>query len=151
MRFLLVDRITQWQSGDSIRGVKNIAMSEDFLEFHFPKNPVMPGVLLLEALVQLAGWRQAISSDFANWFLLRKVDRCLFYEFTLPGDRVDLEVQEKEELSEAEKGFLGTCSVDGKKRMVAEFSGSIVPLENLENVAEQKRLFQYLSRGEFSL
>lgn len=151
MRFLLVDRITEWQPGHIIRGAKNIAMTEDFLEFHFPNNPVMPGVLLLEALVQLAGWLEAISSDFENWFLLRKVDRCLFYEFTLPGDRVDLEVQEKARVSQTEKDFLGSCSVDGKVRMVADFSGAIVRLEELESVPEQKRLFQFLARKELPL
>ena len=56
MRYLLIDHITEWKSGESIMGVKNVAMSEDFLEFHFPKNPIMPGILLLEGLVQLAGW-----------------------------------------------------------------------------------------------
>src|SRR5207237_2805332 len=93
MRFLLVDRIVEWKPGDSIQGIKNVAMSEDFLEFHFPGNPVMPGALLLEALAQLAGWLEAASSDFHDWFMLRNVQKCMFYGFVLPGDRVDLHVR----------------------------------------------------------
>ena len=64
MRYLLVDRIIALDPGNNITGVKNVAMSEDFLEFHFPKNPIMPGIMLLEALVQLSGWLEAASSDF---------------------------------------------------------------------------------------
>ena len=66
MRYLLIDHITEWKSGEFMKGVKNVAMSEDFLEFHFPKNPIMPGVLLLEALTQMAGWLEAASSDFRS-------------------------------------------------------------------------------------
>lgn len=148
MRYLLVDRIVDWQPGESISGIKNVAMSEDFLEFHFPKAPVMPGVLLLEALVQLAGWLEAVSSDFENWFLLNHVERSSFYGFALPGDRVELEVQAKSTQLSGPKIFTGSCSVDGKKRMAAEFAGEIVRLGELEDVEEQKRVFRSLTRDE---
>lgn len=92
MRYMLVDRVADWEPGERITGVKNVAMSEDFLEFHFPKNPIMPGIMLLEALVQLAGWLEAASSDFEKWFLLSKVIKCNFYGFVLPGDQVNLKV-----------------------------------------------------------
>lgn len=146
MRYLLVDRIVEWQPGDSIKGIKNIAMSEDFLEFHFPKAPVMPGVLLLEALVQLAGWLEAASSDFESWFLLNRVERSSFYGFALPGDRVELEVQVKSMQPSGAKNFIGSCSVDGKKRMAAEFAGEIVRLGDYEVAEEQKRVFRSLTR-----
>src|SRR5262245_5574034 len=149
MRYLLVDRILEWQPGSSIRGVKGVAMSEDFLEFHFPKNPVMPGLLLLEAMVQLAGWLEAASSDFSNWVLLQKVDRCMFYGFTLPGDSVDLQVQASAGAAAATKSFGGTCSVNGKKKVVAEFTGAIVSLDHIEEVEEQKKFFQILTRSEY--
>jgi len=93
MRYLLIDRILEWKAHDHIKGVKNVAMTEDFLEFHFPKNPVMPGVLLIEAFAQLTGWLEAVSSDFKNWFLISKVRQCKFYGFALPGDQVELEVR----------------------------------------------------------
>jgi 3-hydroxyacyl-[acyl-carrier-protein] dehydratase len=148
MRYLLVDRIVDWQQGESIKGIKSVAMSEDFLEYHFPKTPVMPGVLLLEALVQLAGWLEAASSNFENWFLLNQVERSLFYGFALPGDRVELEVQAKSSPLSVPRMFTGSCSVDGKKRMAAEFAGEIVRLGDIEDVEEQKRVFRSLTRDE---
>lgn len=146
MRYLLVDRIVEWKAGESIRGVKNVAMSEDFLELHFPKNPVMPGTLLLEALAQLAGWLEAVSSDFESWFLLEQVQRGMFYGFTLPGDAVELDLKKQSGGPDGER-FLGIGSVSGKKRVVAEFSGSLVPLAEIENVDEQRRSFQFLTRS----
>jgi len=147
MRYLLVDRIVEWKVNESIKGVKNVALSEDFLEHHFPKNPIMPGVLLLETLVQLAGWLEAASSDFQNWFLLKEVDRCMFYGFTYPGDAVELEVKRKRGDSPASRSFSGICAVAGKRKIAAEFEGDVVPLAELEDVGDQKRLFQFLTRS----
>jgi 3-hydroxyacyl-[acyl-carrier-protein] dehydratase len=146
MRYLLVDRIVEWKAGESIRGVKNVAMSEDYLEFHFPRNPVMPGALLLEALAQLAGWLEAASSDFQKWFLLQRVRHGMFYGFTFPGDAVELEVRKQGNTEEGE-GFLGICFVGGRKKVVAEFSGRILPLEEIASVSAQKEFFQILNRG----
>jgi len=156
MRYLLIDHITEWKSGEFIKGVKSIAMSEDFLEFHFPKNPIMPGVLLLEALTQLTGWLEAASSDFRNWFLISKVRKSNFYSFALPGDQVELEVQliggqEKDTpLPHLDRGeikvYRGTGMVKGKKKIVAEFEGEIVPVAEIEDPDEQRRFFQVLTR-----
>ena len=55
MRFLLLDRITSWEPGVRASGVKNIALSEDFFDDHFPLKPIMPGVLILEGMAQLSG------------------------------------------------------------------------------------------------
>ena len=55
MRFFLIDRITQWLVGTSAEAVKNVALSEDFFDDHFPRHPVMPGVLILEGMAQLSG------------------------------------------------------------------------------------------------
>jgi 3-hydroxyacyl-[acyl-carrier-protein] dehydratase len=148
MRYLLVDRIVEWKANESIKGVKNVALSEDFLEHHFPKNPIMPGVLLLEALVQLAGWLEAASSDFQNWFLLKEVDRCMFYGFTYPGDSVELEVKRKPGDSPAGRKFSGSCAVGGKRKMVVGFEGDLLPFAELENIDDQKRLFEFLTRSE---
>jgi 3-hydroxyacyl-[acyl-carrier-protein] dehydratase len=55
MRFFLIDRITRWEVGAVAEAVKNVALSEDFFDDHFPRHPVMPGVLILEGLAQLSG------------------------------------------------------------------------------------------------
>jgi 3-hydroxyacyl-[acyl-carrier-protein] dehydratase len=55
MRFFLIDRITTWEPGLQAEAVKNVALSEDFFDDHFPRRPVMPGVLILEGMAQLGG------------------------------------------------------------------------------------------------
>ena len=150
MRYLLVDRILEWTAGERIQGVKNVAMSEDFLEFHFPWRPIMPGALLLEALGQLAGWLEAASSDFQRWFLLQRVQKCMFYGFALPGDTVELDVKSRAGPDGARRVFIGACNVQGAKRVVAEFEGETIPLADLEDRERQRRLFQYLTRDRMS-
>ncbi len=55
MRFFLIDRITRWDLGVGAEATKNVALSEDFFDDHFPRRPVMPGVLILEGMAQLSG------------------------------------------------------------------------------------------------
>ena len=63
MRFLLLDRIEEVVPGQSVRGWKNASMTEDYFEWHFPERPIVPGVLVLESFVQLAGWAEAASPN----------------------------------------------------------------------------------------
>ncbi|MGD0883429.1 MAG: 3-hydroxyacyl-ACP dehydratase FabZ family protein [Thermodesulfovibrionales bacterium] len=146
MRYLLIDRIIEWQLGDRMKGIKNVAMSEDFLEFHFPKKPIMPGVLLLEAFAQLAGWLEAASSDFENWFLITKIYSCKFYGFAFPGDQVELEVQLNPESTSERKKYAAIARVEGKKKIAVDFEGELISLRDIEDVAEQRRFFQVLTR-----
>lgn len=55
MRFFLIDRITAWEPGETAQAIKTVALSEDFFDDHFPLRPVMPGVLILEGMAQIAG------------------------------------------------------------------------------------------------
>ena len=149
MRYLLVDHITEYKPGEMIRGIKNVAMSEDFLEFHFQKNPIMPGVMLLEALTQLTGWLEAASSDFKNWFLVSKVNKSNFYGFAFPGDQVELEVELISSPSEGnpdKKVYRGSGFVKGKKKIIAEFEGELIPLDDIEDSEEQRKFFKVLIR-----
>jgi 3-hydroxyacyl-[acyl-carrier-protein] dehydratase len=146
MRYLLIDRITEWKAGQKMKGVKNVAMTEDFLEWHFPKNPVMPGVLLIEAFAQLTGWLEAASTDFKSWFLLTKVRQCKFYGFALPGDQVELDVERLAESGGGKKAYSGVGKVEGKKKVTIEFEGDVVPFQDIEELEEQKRFFKVLTR-----
>ena len=146
MRYLLIDRITEWKANEKIRGIKNVAMSEDFLEFHFPKNPVMPGVLMIEAFAQLTGWLEAASSDFKNWFLITKVRQCKFYGFAMPGDQVEIEIEQSQESTPHQKVYSGIGKVGAKRKVVVEFEGDLVPFEEIEDIDEQRRFFKILTR-----
>jgi len=55
MRFFLIDKITRWEVGVAAEALKNVALSEDFFDDHFPRRPVMPGVLMIEGMAQLSG------------------------------------------------------------------------------------------------
>jgi len=145
MRYLLIDHITEYRQGEFIKGIKNVAMSEDFLEFHFPKQPIMPGVMLLEALVQMAGWLEAVSSEFTKWFVLSRVLKSRFYSFALPGDQVELEVKITENNGE-NRIYTGTGLVQGKKKIVAEFEGQVISMNEIEDPSEQERFFRILTR-----
>lgn len=155
MRYLLIDHIIDYNPGEYIKGIKNVAMSEDFLEFHFPKNPIMPGVLLLEALTQLTGWLEALSSDFKKWFLISRVKKSNFYGFALPGDQVELEVKMLSKGSSTSGSlsdtnintYRGIGLVKGKKKITAEFEGNIVSLDEIEDAEEHKNYFKILTRS----
>src|SRR5947209_8121294 len=92
MRFLRVDSILELETGSRAVGVKNVAMSEDFLADHFPDRPIMPGALILESLVQLADWVVREATGFEQLGILTGVDRIKFRRVTRPGDQLRLEV-----------------------------------------------------------
>ncbi|RMG33321.1 MAG: beta-hydroxyacyl-ACP dehydratase [Planctomycetota bacterium] len=86
MRFSLIDRITELEPGRSITAVKNLTMAEEYLLDHFPGFPVMPGVLMLESLVQAGAWLMRASTDFAYSSILLQQARALkFNNFLRPG------------------------------------------------------------------
>ncbi|RCK81279.1 MAG: 3-hydroxyacyl-[acyl-carrier-protein] dehydratase, FabZ form [Candidatus Ozemobacter sibiricus] len=91
MRFYFVDRITDLVPGQRIRGYKNVAMSEPYFATHFPGFPVVPGVVLIEAMAQLAGLLVETTPEGKDRkALLSIVDRVKFKKMVRPGDRVDL-------------------------------------------------------------
>ena len=147
MRFLLVDRIVSWEPGGPLRGVKCVSMSEDVLEHHFPGNPIMPGSLLLEAMIQLAGWGEAARSDFQSWFLMDRVRRVAFYGFARPGDTIDLEVTPMSSPSAVRRAYRAVGSVAGSKKILAEIEGPVVPVAELADAAAVRDMFARLTRA----
>lgn len=97
MRFLLLDRITAWEPGRSATAVKNVALSEDFFDDHFPSKPIMPGVLLLEGMAQLSGLliEEGVRRDEGRNVkaLMSIVLRAKFRRPVFPGDSLTYHAQ----------------------------------------------------------
>jgi 3-hydroxyacyl-[acyl-carrier-protein] dehydratase len=94
MRFSLLDRVVQFEPGARLTAVKNLSLAEEYLADHFPRAPVMPGVLMLEALVQAAAWLVRASEDFAHSIVVLKAARGIkFANFVEPGQSLTIQVQ----------------------------------------------------------
>src|ERR1700752_383369 len=94
MRFNLIDRIVEVQPGRVIRACKNLTLGEEYLADHFPTFPVMPGVLMLQTLVESAAWLLRLTEDFRHSVIvLREAKNVKYGTFMVPGHRLDLEVE----------------------------------------------------------
>ena len=94
MRFTLIDRILEIESGKRIQAVKSPTLSEDYLQDHFPRFPVMPGVLMLEAMTQAGAWLIRFTDDFANNIILLKEARNVKYAgLVVPGQRLTISAE----------------------------------------------------------
>lgn len=121
--FLLVDRVLALEPEKRVLAYKNISFNEPFFQGHFPGKPVMPGVLVIEALAQAGGLLSQLSrspSDpLTETFYLVKVDNAKFSRMVVPGDRLDLEVELKRRIRNMAQ-YLGTARVDGQQVACAE-------------------------------
>ena len=93
--FLLVDRILEVEKGKRIVGIKNVTFNEEFFQGHFPGNPVMPGVLIVEAMAQVSaiGLHGIIPEQEKKILYLSAVDRCKFRRPVVPGDQLRIEAE----------------------------------------------------------
>lgn len=100
MRFSLIDRIVDLKPGARLEAVKSLSMAEEYLADHFPAAPVMPGVLMLEALVQASAWLIRASEDFAHSVVVLQEARAVKYaSFVEPGNtlRITTEIVSQDE------------------------------------------------------
>jgi 3-hydroxyacyl-[acyl-carrier-protein] dehydratase len=115
MRFLLIDRILDVQAGDSLIAVKNLSLAEEYLGDHFPGFPVMPGVLMLEALTQAGAWLIRDMEDFAHSIIVLKQAKTIKYgSFVEPGRQLELRVNLVSH-DERDASFKGVGLVDGQE------------------------------------
>jgi len=120
--FLLVDRITECVPGKYSKGYKNLTMNEEFFQGHFPGNPIMPGVLQIEAMAQCSAPILATLPEFKGKLtLFAGVDNVRFKNIVRPGDRLDMCI----EMTKV-KGPIGKChavgTVDGKLAVEADMT-----------------------------
>lgn len=123
--FLLVDRVTEVVLGKSITGYKNVTINDQFFQGHFPKKPIMPGVLILEALAQLGAVAILSMDEFKGKIpMFVGADKVKWRKPVVPGDRLDLSC----EIIKL-RGSVGigeaVATVDGKKVCEAEIMFAI--------------------------
>ena len=117
--FLLVDRVIELEPNKRIRAIKNVTINEPFFQGHFPGHPVMPGVLVLEALAQAGGLLTQLSvnrdaEDSEQLFYLVKIDNARFSRMVVPGDQLDMEVVLKRTIRNMAQ-YDCVARVDGKE------------------------------------
>jgi 3-hydroxyacyl-[acyl-carrier-protein] dehydratase len=122
MRFNLIDRIVEVRPGQSLQAVKNLTLGEEYLADHFPTFPVMPGVLMLETLVEAAAWLLRLSDDFRHSVIvLREARNVKYGSFMEPGRQMTIHVDlEKQE--DATATFKGKGETDGQSTVSARFT-----------------------------
>jgi 3-hydroxyacyl-[acyl-carrier-protein] dehydratase len=126
--FVLVDRVTEVVKGKHIRGHKNVSYNEPWANGHFPGRPIMPGVLIIEALAQIGGILAYASEPFdssSSLMYFLGIDKAKFRHTVTPGDRLDLEVQVIQHRTNVWK-LRGEATVDGTLCAQGELLASIV-------------------------
>lgn len=122
MRFVLVDRILELEPGKRIVSEKALSLAEEYLADHFPKFPVLPGVLMIEALVQSAAWVVRTALDFRPSLIVLKEARNVTYKSFLAPGRVLRIAAEAKELTDSSSAFSATGVVDGREIVKGRFT-----------------------------
>jgi 3-hydroxyacyl-[acyl-carrier-protein] dehydratase len=131
MKFYLVDRILELEPQKRIVATKNLSLAEEYLADHFPAYPVLPGVMMLEALVQSAAWLVRASTDFESpLILLREAQNVRYGNFVRPGSQLVMTV-EAIEIGPAASRFKAAGTCDGQQSVQAKLT-----LEHLTVAAE---------------
>ncbi|MBM7835524.1 3-hydroxyacyl-ACP dehydratase FabZ [Clostridium sardiniense] len=123
--FLLVDRIVEMEEGKSVTGYKNVTANEQFFQGHFPEEPVMPGVLILEAIAQVGAVALLTKEEFKGKIpLFAGADKVRFRQKVVPGDKLELTCEIIKLRGPVGIGK-GVAKVDGKKVCEAEIMFAI--------------------------
>lgn len=122
--FLLVDRIIDIQPNVSISGIKNVTINEPFFQGHFPGQPIMPGVLMVEAMAQVAGVLAFSSGIEAKSVFFMSIEKAKFRRPVVPGDQLKIEIKVLHQRGNVWK-FSGEAKVDDKTASEAEFTAMV--------------------------
>ena len=137
---LLVDRVLTWESGKTITAIKNVTVNEEFFQGHFPHKPVMPGVLMIEAMAQTAAilsfMTMGVKPDENSVVYFVGIDNARFKRPVEPGDQLKMDV----EILRVSRGiwkYKAVGSVDGKVALEAELMCTIRSAQDASQSASQ--------------
>jgi len=125
--FLLVDRILGWEAGTRMTGVKNVTFNEPFFQGHFPDYPIMPGVLIVEAMVQVGAilaCKSDTAADGRKILYFTGIDKARFRRPVTPGDQLRLEVEVIKNRGKLWQ-FDAAAYVDGERAAEAQMMASL--------------------------
>ena len=128
--FLMIDAVDVAVAGESAIGIKNVTINEPFFQGHFPEHPIMPGVLVVEAMAQTAAVVvcDTLNGEGENVVYFMSVEGARFRKPVLPGDRLNLHVEKQHGRGKVWK-FKGEARVDGELKAEATFTAMIVSEE----------------------
>jgi beta-hydroxyacyl-ACP dehydratase FabZ len=124
--FLLVDRILEFEEGKRIVGIKNVTINEPFFQGHFPGHPIMPGVLIIEAMAQVGGMllMTAVEDPESKIVYFMSLDNVKFRQPVKPGDQLRLELELLQIRGNVCR-IAGAAKVDGKVVCEAEMAAMV--------------------------
>ncbi len=122
--FLLIDRITEMVPKSKAVGLKNVTINEPFFQGHFPDNPIMPGVLVVEAMAQVSGILAFQSGAEGKSVYFMSIEKAKFRKPVVPGDQLIFEVNILKQRNNVWK-FSGQAFVDKKVVAEAEFTAMV--------------------------
>jgi len=121
MRFILIDKVISLDIGREIKAIKGVSLAEEYLADHFPAFPVLPGVLLLEGLIESASWLVRRTENFAHSMILLEQARNVKYKsFLAPASQIEYTVEARA-IEENISSFNGFGSSDGVRIVEARF------------------------------
>jgi len=122
MKYILIDKVVAIENGRQATAVKGLSLAEEYLADHFPTFPVLPGVLLLQGIVETASWLVRQTQDFANSMVLLETARNVKYKsFLAPGSQIQYSVVAKS-IEDKVSSFTGVGSVQGEHIVEARIS-----------------------------
>ena len=126
--FLMIDRIVEMEPNVRAVGIKNVTVNEPFFQGHFPGNPIMPGVLIVEAMAQLAGVLAFSSGMQGSSVYFMSIEKAKFRRPVVPGDQVKLEIKVLQQRGNVWR-FSGQALVDEKVVSESEFTAMVMAKE----------------------
>ena len=135
--FLLIDRIVELNPKERIVALKNVTINEPFFQGHFPELPIMPGVLVVEAMAQAGGvlLMSQLPDRDSQLVVFTGIERARFRRPVVPGDQLRIEVDVVAWRKTAGR-MQGTAFVNGKRVAEATISCAVVPRKNMNSSAE---------------